>query len=184
MTEMSLSSTTPRTAPAATSAAVRVAAFVAAAAFVVEGVISVVHPTGDRHWDLLSQALNAAYLIACLALMVALPAVGSWLGAGRVGRVGVVAAQVGYAAMAGESIVSAVDDGNTLGGLFLIGLLLTLAGLLVLAVAGLVSGVRRWASALPLLGMLIGIAGGDLGGSIVLGAVWALLGVALIRSEY
>jgi hypothetical protein len=180
MTEMSLTTAAPR---AATSTAAPVAAFVAAAAFVVEGVIALVHATGDRHWDGLGQTLNAAYLIACVALVIALPAVASWLGAGRVGRVGVVAAQLGYAAMAAESVVSAVAGGNTLGGVFFIGLLLSLAGLLVLAVGGLLSGVRRWAAALPLVGMLVGIAGGDHGGSIVLGAVWALLGAALLRGE-
>ena len=141
------------------------------------------HPTGDAHWDGTSQALNAAYLLACLALVVALPGVGRWLGGGRGLRIGVVLAQVGYAAMAVESIASAVARGSVLGPVFAAGLLLSLVGLLVVAVAGLVLGVRRWAAPLPFVGMLVGIAGGDHGASIALGAVWAVLGAAVLRSE-
>jgi hypothetical protein len=85
--------------------------------------------------------------------------------------------------MAVESIASSVHDGNTLGGLFFGGLLLTLAGLAILTVAGLRHRALRWAAPLPLLGMLVGIAGGDHGGSIVLGAVWAVLAVVLVTSE-
>jgi hypothetical protein len=157
------------------------AAFVAAAGFIVEGVISLVHHTGDHHWDGLSQVLNAAYALGAFALIVALPAVGSWLRVNRIGRAGVVAAQVGYAAMVVESIVSGFHDGNTLGGLFFGGLLLSLVGLLVLGITGLVAGAVRWAALLPFIGMFVAIAGGDHGGSIVLGAVWVLLGVAVAR---
>jgi hypothetical protein len=157
------------------------AAFIAAAGFVVEGVISLVHHTGDHHWDGLSQVLNAAYALGAFALIIALPAVGSWLRVNRVGRAGVVAAQVGYAAMVVESTVSGFHDGNTLGGLFFGGLLLSLVGLLVLGLAGLVAGAVRWAALLPFIGMFVAIAGGEHGGSIVLGAVWVLLGVAVAR---
>lgn len=160
-----------------------VAALVAAAGFIAEGVISTVHHTGDHHWDGLSQVLNAAYALAAVALIVALPAIGKWLQVSRLGRAAVVAAQVGFAAMAIESIVSGFNDGDTLGGLFFIGLLLSLVGLLVLGIAGLISGQVRWASLLPFGGLFVGIAGGDHGGSIVLGAVWIVLGVALARSE-
>jgi hypothetical protein len=160
-----------------------IAAFVGAAGFFVEGVISLIHHTGDNHWDALSQVLNAAYAVAAVALIFALPAVGRWLRVNRAGRIGTVAAQVGFAAMAVESIVSGFHDGNTLGGLFFGGLVLTLAGLLVLGIAGLVSGAVRWAAMLPFLGMFVGIAGGDHGGSIALGVLWVLLGVSLSRVE-
>ena len=158
------------------------AAFIAAAGFITEGVISLVHHTGDHHWDGPSQALNAAYALAAAALVVVLPVVGRWLQVNRVGRFGVIAAQLGYAAMAIESIASGFNDGNTLGGLFFGGLVLSLVGLLVLGIAGLISGNARWAALLPFVGMFVAIAGGDHGGSIALGAVWVLLGVAVSRT--
>jgi hypothetical protein len=157
------------------------AAFIAAVAFLVEGVISLVHHTGDHRWDALSQVLNAAYALGAVALIVALPALGAWLRVNRIGRAGVVAAQVGYAAMVVESIVSGFHDGNTLGGLFFGGLLLSLVGLLALGITGSVAGAGRWAALLPFIGMFVAIAGGDHGGSIVLGVVWVVLGVAVAR---
>jgi hypothetical protein len=161
-----------------------VAAAVAAVGFAVEGVIALTHHTGDRHWDLTSQILNGAYTVACLALIVALPAFATrTTAAGRWGRIGTVTAQVGFATMAVESVASGIHDGNTLGGVFFGGLLLTLAGLAILTVAGLRQGALRWAAPLPLLGMLVGIAGGEHGGSIVLGAVWAVLAVALATGK-
>jgi hypothetical protein len=175
----SLTTTTPRTSTGRRTAST--AAFLAAAGFIVEGLISLVHHTGDDHWDGLSQTLNIAYLVSCVALVVALPAVGVWLAVGRVGRAGILAAQVGYAAMAVESVVSSAHDGNVLGGLFFGGLLLALVGLLVLAVAASARGHHRWAAALPFVGMLVGTAGGEHGGSIVLGAVWVALGTMLVR---
>ena len=108
-------------------------AALAGVAFAVEGVIAAVHTTGDHHWDGLSQVLNAAFIVACLALVVALPAVGAMIASGRVARVGTVGAQIGYAAMAVESIVSGIHGGNTLGPVFVLGLGLSLLGLLTLA---------------------------------------------------
>jgi amino acid transporter len=129
--------TTPTTSVATT------AAFVAATGFVVEGVITLVHHTGDHHWDALSQVLNGAYALAALALIVALPALKRWLRLSRIGQAGVIAAQIGCAAMVIESIASGLHDGNILGGLFFGGLLLTLVGQLVLGITGLFCGHRR-----------------------------------------
>lgn len=159
------------------------AMFIAAAGFAVEGVISLVHHTGDDHWGPLGQTVNGAYALAALALVFALPAVGRWLQVNRIGHGAVIAAQIGYGCMVVESIVSAINGGNTLGGLFFGGLLLSLVGLLILGVSALIAGHRRWAALLPFLGMLVGIAGGEHGGSIVTAAVWALLGAATLRIE-
>jgi len=177
------SSVAPSVTSSETAGIAPPAAFVAAAGFLVEGVISLTHNTGDNHWDALSQALNASYAVAAVALVVALPALGRLLEVNRVGRAGIIAAQIGYGAMAVESVVSGVKDGNSLGGLFFGGLVLSLVGLLVLGIAAMASGRRRWASLLPFLGMLIAIAGGEHGGSIALGAVWVALGIALVRTE-
>ncbi len=178
------STTTAHTAvPSDPSPVAAPAALLAAAGFAVEGVISLVHHTGDQHWDALSQVLNVAYLVAAVALVVALPGLSPRLGLRRVGRGGIIAAQVGFAAMAVESVVSSVHDGNTLGGLFFGGLLLSLAGLLALGIDGLLAGRRRWAALLPFLGMFVGIAGGNHGGSVVTAVVWVVLGLWLLRAE-
>lgn len=168
-------STMARTAP--------MAAFVAAVGFAVEGSISLVHHTGDSDWGPLSQVLNGAFALAALALIFVLPAAGRWMQVNRVGRGAVTAAQIGYAAMVVESIVSAIYGGNTLGGLFFAGVLLSLVGLLVLGISAVIAGRRRWAALMPFLGMFVAIAGGEHGGSIITAAVWVVLGAALLRTE-
>lgn len=172
--------TSPVRTPAAT-AATPPAAYVAAGAFLVEGVVSLVHHTGDSNWDALSQLLNAAYGVAVLAVALALPRVGRLLGANLGGRVGIVVAQLGLVAMAVESAVSAVHKGNTLGGLFFGGLLAALLGLLVLGVVAVARGPRRSVALLPFLGMLVGIAAGEHGGGVVTAAMWLTLGIASAR---
>ncbi len=173
----------PRRSTTGTSPATiaSIASIVAAAAFAVEGVIAVVHHTGDQNWDAASQVLDLSFALGCVALIIALPILGRVLAVGRVGRIGVLVAQVGFTAMTVESIVSSIHDGNTLGGVFFGGLLLTLLGLLVFGIDAIRTGRPRWAAPLPFLGMIVAIAGGDHGGSIVLGAVWVVLGVLLVR---
>jgi hypothetical protein len=159
-----------------------VAPIVAGAGFVVEGVLALVHPVGDSGWDPLAEVLDIAFLVAVLAAALTLPVFGRWLGVGRAGRLAVVVAQVGCAAMAVESAVSAVHGGNTLGLLFLAGVLLMAVGTLALGIAGLVAGAVRWAAPLPLLGWLVTIGGGDHGGSIVLGALCLAFALAGTRA--
>lgn len=67
--------------------------------------------------------------------------------------------------------------------MFVLGLGLSLVGLLVMGVGGLIDGALRWAAPLPLLGMLVGIGGGDHGGSIVLGLVWAVFAVLFAAGQ-
>jgi hypothetical protein len=159
-----------------------VAPIVAGAGFVVEGVLALVHPVGDSGWDPLAEVLDIAFLVAVLGGALTLPEVGRWLRVGRAGRAAVVVAQVGCAAMAVESAVSAVHGGNTLGLLFLAGVLLMAVGTLALGIAGLVAGAVRWAAPLPLLGWLVTIGGGDHGGSIVLGALCLAFALAGTRT--
>jgi hypothetical protein len=142
----------------------------------------VVHPVGDSGWDFLAEVLDVAFLVAVLAAAFALPAVGRWLGVERAGRGAVVVAQVGCVAMATESAVSAVNRGNTLGMLFLGGVLLMALGLLALGIAGVVAGVVRWAAPLPLVGWLVTIGGGDHGGSVVLGALCLAYAILATRT--
>jgi hypothetical protein len=64
---------------------------------------------------------------------------------------------------------------------FSVGLLLVFGGLLALAVSGVKAGIVRWAAPLPVLGMLVCIAGGDQGGSIALAVVWLVIAAHVDR---
>ena len=159
----------------------RAAAAVAALGFIIEGAAVLGHKVPDSHWGVRGSIVDGAFAVAALAVVLALPALGHLLEVGRVGRVGVRVAQLGFVAMAVESFASLVHGGNTLGPVFAGGLLLVLAGLLALAVTGVAAGALRWAAPLPVLGMLVGIAGGDQGGSLALGVVWLVIAAVLGR---
>ncbi len=159
----------------------RAAAVVAALGFIVEGVAVLGHKVPESHWGIRGSIVDASFAVAVIAAALALPALAKRLEVRRVGHLGSIAAQVGFAAMAIESTASLVHGGNTMGPVFAGGILLVFAGLLTLAVAGLVAGALRWAAPLPVLGMLVGIAGGDQGGSLALGAVWLVLAAVLGR---
>ncbi len=134
-----------------------------------------------------SRLLNLSYAVAVLAAAVALPAVTSRIGlrrkgAGWHGIIGSWAAQAGLVAMGVESGVAVMHEVAALGMLFGIGIVLSVAGLLVLAIGGAVAGSPRWLTVLPLLAVLVAAAGGDFGASILSGALWASI-AWLIRSR-
>lgn len=154
----------------------RAAGYIAAAGYAAEGIVVIAQRLG---WDgrVSDHLLDAAYAVAVLATVAALPALvrlvdSAWARTAALGR---VLAQVGLAAMGVESAVSAVHRVHALGPLFGLGILLTLLGLLILAVAGLARGGLRWPAPLPLLGMVVAAAGGGAGASLVTGAIWLLL---------
>lgn len=160
-----------------------IAAVTAGAGYILEGVIAIVHPVGDTNWGSFADILNIGFLFAVLASAFALPYIGRWLGVNRVGQVSVIAAQIGFGAMAVETVVSLVHGGNTLGAVFFIGLVLVTLGTLVLAITGLLAGVVPWAAPLPLLGWLVSIAGGDHGGSIALGMLCLAAAATIVRTR-
>jgi hypothetical protein len=158
------------------------ASAIAALGFTVEGVIAAVHPVGDTDWDTAAQVLNGSFAVAVLALAFALPYLGRWLQVGKAGRFAVGACQLGAVLMAVESVASGVHGGNTLGGLFFAGVVLMTLGLLALGIAGLRAGAVRWAAMLPFAGWFVSIAGGDVGGSVLLAAVLLVLASAVVRT--
>jgi hypothetical protein len=161
-----------------------IAAVIAALGLIVEGtVVAVGGAIPDDNWGARGSVVNAAFIIAAIALIVAAQALPSLLGLRRGGRAGVVATQIGFAAMAVESVRSQIHGGNTWGPLFFGGLLLALLGSTAVAIDGLLVGRLRWAAALPLLGILVGIAGGNHGGSIVWGGLWLVLAAVVARVE-
>lgn len=152
------------------------AAWLAAVGYLAEGGIVLARRAGFTG-PTESHLLDLAYAVAVLAAAVALPSVTSraglrWQGIGRLGVIGTRVAQVGLVAMGVESGVAVVHEVEALGVLFGIGLLLSLVGLLLLAIGGLVGGTPRWLAALPLLAVLVAAAGGDLGVSVVSGVLW------------
>jgi hypothetical protein len=145
---------------------------VAAIAFVVEGAAVIGHQIPDHHWGTRGAVVDLAGAIGFLASAVALRCFVASLERSRVGVVALRAAQVGLGAMTVESIASLIHGGNTLGPVFVIGLMLALVGLLVTAGVGLrIEGVR-WVLPLPFVGMFVSIAAGDQGGAIAFAVVW------------
>jgi len=157
------------------------AAALAAAAFAIAGATVVGHTIPDQHWGTRGAVLDIAFAVAAVAVAVALPGIAALLQVGRLGRTGTRIAQVGHVAIAVECIASTVHDGNTLGPVFMLGLLASIVGLLLLAIDGVRAAASRWLAPLPLLALVVGIAGGNYGGAIVIGATWAGLAYAGAR---
>ena len=159
------------------------AAAIAAAAFILSGVSVIGHHIPDQHWGTRGAVLDIAFAAGALAIAVALPAVVSLVNAGRLAGMGERIAQAGLGAIALECIASTIHDGNTLGPVFMLGLLAAITGLALLAVDGLRSGEARTLAVLPVLGLVVGIATGNQGGAIVLGALCAALAIVISRSD-
>src|SRR5437764_13708239 len=141
------------------------AAAAAAVAFAVAGATVVGHKIPDEHWGTRGAVLDIAFAIGMLAAAVALPAVADRVCVRRLGTIGTRLAQVGQVAMAVESIASTIHGGNTLGPVFMLGLLASFVGLALLAVDGFRVGVARALALVPVVGQLVGIAAGNQGGA-------------------
>jgi hypothetical protein len=153
----------------------KVAATAAAAGYAVSGAAVIGHHLPDEHWGTRGAVVDAAGAAAFACTALALAGLAILLADTRLSRRATRAAQLGLAGMTVESIASLVHGGNTLGPLFFGGLLLALGGLGTLAVAGLRADRLRWAAPLPVLALIVGIAGGDHGGFLATGLVWLAL---------
>lgn len=156
----------------------KITAAAAAAAYAVSGAAVLGHPIPDSHWGTRGAIVDAAGAVAFALTALALTGLTPLLADGGPARWATRLAQAGLAGMTVESIASLVHGGNTLGGMFFGGLLLTLAGLVALAVSGVRAGQLRWAAPLPVLALFVGIAGGDHGGFLATSAVWLVLSAA------
>lgn len=158
----------------------RIAAVVAGLAYLALGAFSLTGSVPDQSWGVRGAIVNAFGLIGFAATAIAAQRLRTQLSLGRVGVVGLRAAQVGLTAMAIESLASELHDGNTLGPVFFLGVVLTLLGFLVAGIDGLRHPGARWVALLPFLGLLVGIGAGEAGGFMVLGAVWLVLASAAV----
>ena len=159
----------------------RISAVVSGLAYTALGVVVLVWGSvPDQHWGTHGDVINLLGLLGFAANVVALEVLRAPLALGRVARVVLRIAELGLIAMSVESVASQLHGGNTLGPMFFLGLVLTLLGLLLVAIDGLRRPGARWLAPLPFLGLLVGIAGSEHGGFVVLGAVWLVLGGAAI----
>lgn len=152
------------------------AAIAAATALVTEGVVVAAGgAVPDHDWGTRGGVVNGAFIVAAVGLAIATGALPALLHLRRAGQLGAWTSQAGFLAMAVESIASEIHGGNTLGPVFVLGLLLALVGSVIVGVEGALTGAARWIAPLPALGLLVGIAGGDHGGAVVWGLVWLAL---------
>jgi hypothetical protein len=150
----------------------------AAVGYAIEGAIVVRAPQPDHGWHTSGYAVEAAFV---LALVASIPLVGLLRGtANRVSGAAVWFARTGFGAMLVSAIASLAAGGEELGPLFLLGVLASVVGLVVLSVCA----VRRrhgswWTAPTIAAGLIVSIALGDHGGGILLGIAWAATGLAL-----
>jgi hypothetical protein len=154
----------------------RLAAALTSLASLALGVVTLAGPAvPDEQWGSRGSVVNALGLLVFAAMAVALELLPGLLDAARFARAGCRVAQVGLGLMVVESAASQVHGGNTLGPVFLLGLLGALVGLLLVSAAG----VRRrtWPAVVPFVALLVGVGAGDHGGFLVLGLAWAALAI-------
>lgn len=162
----------------------KLAATAAAVGYAVSGAAVIGHSIPDQHWGTRGAVVDAAGAWAFAFTAIALAGLTPLLAGTQLARWAGRTAGLGLLGMTVESIASLVHGGNTLGPLFVGGLLLALAGSAGLAAAGLRADRLRWAAPLPVLSLVVGIAGGDHGGFLATGLVWLVLGmIANVKSE-
>jgi hypothetical protein len=155
-------------------------AIVAGLGFAVEGAIVVRSPQGDSGWSASGYAVEAAFIVALIAALPALGLLKPY--ASRTTTWATIAARVGFFALLVAAVPSLAEGKDALGPLFLVGVLVSLASLLVLAVAGL--RLRAWAAPAAFLGLVVGMALGDKGGGVALGVAWVAIGLAALPSAF
>lgn len=152
----------------------RVAAYLTGAACIALGAVTIAgSPVPDHHWGTRGAVVNGLGLLAFAAMALALELLRKPLQLARLGHTGMRLAQVGLSLMCVESSASEVHGGNTLGVVFMLGLLAAVSGLALVCADGLRR--RRWLAALPLLALVVGIGTGDHGGFLLVGLVWLVL---------
>jgi hypothetical protein len=150
----------------------------AAAGYAIEGAIVIRAPQPDTGWHASGYAVEAAFVVALLA---SIPLVGLlWHSASRLSAAAAWATRAGFGVMLASAIPSLVAGRNELAPLFLLGVLASVVGLVVLSVGA----VRNrsgfwWTTPTVAAGLILSIALGDHGGGILFGIAWAITGLVL-----
>jgi hypothetical protein len=140
------------------------------------GILTLTGPTvPDEHWGTRGAVVNGLGLVTFVLLAIGVSLLPRLLHTASLGLIGVRVAQAGFVLMAIESGASQLHGGNVLGPVFMLGLLLSLAGLLVAGVDALRRPGSRWLALLPFLALLVAIGAGDRGGFVVLGVAWCAI---------
>jgi hypothetical protein len=150
----------------------------AAAGYAIEGAIVIRAPQPDSGWHASGYAVEAAFVVALLA---SIPLIGLLRhSASRLSAVAAWSTRAGFGAMLVSAIPSLVAGRNELGPLFLLGVLASVVGLVVLS-AGAVRNRPGfwWTTPTVAAGLVLSIALGDHGGGILFGIAWATTGLAL-----
>jgi len=150
----------------------------AAAGYAIEGAIVIRAPQPDSGWHSSGYAVEAAFVVALLA---SIPLIGLLRhSASRLSAVAAWSTRAGFGAMLVSAIPSLVSGRNELGPLFLLGVLASVVGLVVLSVGAVRNRPRFWWTTPTIAaGLVLSIALGDHGGGILFATAWAAVGLAL-----
>jgi len=150
----------------------------AAAGYAIEGAIVIRAPQPDSGWHSSGYAVEAAFVVALLA---SIPLIGLLRhSASRLSAVAAWSTRAGFGAMLVSAIPSLVSGRNELGPLFLLGVLASVVGLVVLSVGAVRIRQRFWWTTPTIAaGLVLSIALGDHGGGILFAIAWATTGLAL-----
>jgi hypothetical protein len=161
-----------------------IAGIMAGLGYLVQAVMGLIKPQTEVFSGTSDYILEAVFIVALIATIFALMGLHSFL-AGRYGKTGTAGfwlALIGTAGMAISAIATLIAGQNSLGIVFLGGMLLALAGYVVLGIAIL----RAQALPLPgglalLLGFPLSVFLSALGGGILFGLAWLGVGYLMFR---
>ena len=162
-----------------------IAAVIAAAGYLTVAVITLIKPQPDGHWGAAGQALEAAFVVGLIGSAVAMTGLRAHISSRSLGVRAAQLARLGFLGMAVAAVASLTQSRDTLGPVFLLSVLATVVGLLLLGVAGLrESAVPRWVPVVPFATMLVGMAFADQGGCAVIAAGWATMAVVMNSAAF
>lgn len=160
------------------------AAVLAGLLSIAEGLVQLGYTQPEASWGPADVLFEVGFALSLLASAVALQGVPTRLHSGRVARVGAIIAQIGFGVLLITAVASIIARQDTLGLLFPLGLLLVLAGLLLLAIAGAVTGRPRYLAVLPFAGFLLSVAlPVPALGQGLLGVAWLVVGATLTATH-
>jgi hypothetical protein len=157
-----------------TTRTLRTTAVLGAACLLAEGALELVHEQGQPLTGLLDHLIELLFAAGLLLTLAGLPLLHARHGA--TGRRALQLAAAGQGSLGLVALASAARGHDVLGPVFLLGLLLWVAGTAAFAVAAVRAGTvaPRWLPAALPLALVASFAAGN-GGLVLLGAAWLLV---------